>query len=285
MKRQGDFRPPSDLDPREVGAASALKRSERNHLAPTDGRLSQFEVVDTERRFFAVVGNCVSTRSLITTLETLRIERSAQSSFAEQRTDAAGFGWHMMLGSLVTIVICCFFAIFYMLGLQARGHAGNTQTYYFEVGGPGDRRGGGTDARSDAVQKPRLPRTNAEIARSQPLSTKQPIGRQVAALAPVLAAPSTQANAQGSSAQPPVEPTLIVEEAVVAPQENIVFNRAAATKEAFKTGRIQEWSEDGLNGYVLADPPQEGSGSPCRTMILWRTGAAQGDVQKSTVCS
>lgn len=61
-------------------------------------------------------------------------------------------------------------------------------------------------------------------------------------------------------------------------------SRQVALDRAFETGAVQTWSERGEDGFVIADPVKQTGRSRCRTLLLWKRGAAQGDVMKSVRC-
>lgn len=244
----------------------------------------ELDVVGRTRRFAAVVHDHASAQAFVELLDSVGRTRRLPIILEHQGAQTLHHGWYAAGGALVALLLCSILTIFYLLGMLAKHPGNTTRTFYFDVGRPENSIIGGELARQNVSQAPRSRELQALPRQSSARQATQQPGAVTTSPNFTTASPTAEAKAKSAAPLPAPVPTSTKDELPSSLDERQPLSKVLATKQAFQTGRIQTWFEDGQEGFVLADPPQQGETTSCRTMILWRSGAAQGDVTKSTVC-
>lgn len=270
------------LPGRAVTESVPVCRTSLNIDATTDESLGlRVEIVRTEERLVAFVKDPAKADAIYQMLA--RLGDSSSRQITNERTTPARSATflYVLAGFVGGLLVFASVCAAYLFGAQQRTVDRTSQQFYFGVPRPSSQsqerasagRGGSPAMSGSAAAPKRTKRPETPLAEPFSSGSGATVANTVSAGFPSsisnhaeLAAAEDARSSQGAST---------IEDA---------NSKEAASRRAYSSGRLQTWSADGENGFVMADLPPKGAAADCKTLILWRSGAAQGETTKSVMC-
>lgn len=247
--------------------------------------LLELDFVATERRFAAVVHDQASALALLNILEQVRQKRWISYEHDHRADESSTKVWYAAIALTIASLLLLLITLMYLVADKAGQRRYASNTFYFDIGRSNKDSLPPQETRRSASPTSPAAKPAASDLTVVHLIKRTDVNYTIAAATPEKPKGAAKRESEpGQATQQAVRASSIEPTAADLTGNDPTFDKAHATKEAFDTGRIQEWTEDGQTGFVIADPPIQGANSSCRTMILWRTGAAQGEVTKSSLC-